>query len=152
MNRVVFIDANVPIYAAGREHRYKGPCGRVLMMVAEHPGAFVTDAEVLQELVHRYVSSGRWSLGRKVLEDFAELMHSRVEPVHGEDVRRAGRLADDNPGVSARDLVHLAVMQRVGVSRIVTADTDFDRLPEVERLDPVDVDGWAAAISVPRGR
>ena len=86
MSRALFIDANVPIYAAGREHRYKDPCGRILMMVAEHPEAFVTDAEVLQELVH------------------------------------------------------LAVMKRLGVSRIITADTDFDRLPEVERLDPADVD------------
>ena len=46
MSRVVFIDANVPIYAAGREHRYREPCSRVLLLVAEHP-RFVTDAEVL---------------------------------------------------------------------------------------------------------
>lgn len=152
MNRAVFIDANVPIYAAGREHRYKESCGRILMMVAEHPWAFVTDAEVLQELVHRYVASGRWRLGREVLENFAELMHGRVEPVYGEDIRRAGQFADGHPGVSARDLVHLAVMQRLGVSRIVTADTDFDRLPEVDRLDPVDVDGWGSAITAPRSQ
>ena len=36
--------------------------------------------------------------------------------------------------MSARDLVHWAVMQRVGAERIITADTDFDRLPGVERL------------------
>ena len=140
MSRVVFIDANVPIYAAGREHRYREPCGRVLLLVAEHPQWFVTDAEVLQELVHRYVSSGRWALGREVLENFAELMHERIEPVYADDILRAGRLADELPGVSARDLVHLAVMRRLNVSRIVTADTDFDRLPEVERLDPAVVD------------
>ena len=140
MSRVVFIDANVPIYAAGREHRYKEACGRILVMVAEHPEAFVTDAEVLQELVHRYVASQRWALGKEVLENFAELMHERIEPVYADDILRAGRLADEHPGVSARDLVHLAVMRRLNVSRIVTADTDFDLLPEVERLDPADVD------------
>lgn len=139
MSRVVFIDANVPIYAAGRAHRYREPCGRVLLLVAEHPQWFVTDAEVLQELVHRYVSSGRWVLGREVLENFAEVMHERIEPVYADDILRAGRLADELVGVSARDLVHLAVMRRLNVSRIVTADTDFDGLPEVERLDPTDV-------------
>ena len=112
MSLAVFIDANVPIYAAGGEHRYKEPCGRVLMMAAERPQAFVTDAEVLQELVHWYVATGRWTLGREVLENFAEVMQDRIERVYGEDIRRAGRLADDHPGVSARDLVHLAVMQR----------------------------------------
>lgn len=72
MSRVVFIDANVPIYAAGREHRYRGSRSRVLLLVAEHPQWFLTDAEVLQELVHRYVSSGRWALGREVLENFTD--------------------------------------------------------------------------------
>lgn len=68
------------------------------------------------------------------------MMHERIEPMYADDVLRTGRLADELPGVSARDLVHLAVMRRLNVSRIITADTDFDRLPEVERLDPADVD------------
>ena len=151
MNRAVFIDANVPIYAAGRGHRYKEPCVRILMMVAEHPQRFFTDAEVMQELVHRYLASGRWALGREVLESFGELMHDRVEPVYAEDVLRAGTLANDHPGVSARDLVHWAVMQRAGAERIITGDTDFDRLPSVVRLDPVDVDEWGTAVIVLAG-
>ena len=60
MNPVVFIDANVPIYAAGREHPYKGPCTRILRLVAEQPQSFVTDSEILQELMHRYLATGRW--------------------------------------------------------------------------------------------
>ena len=152
MSREVFIDANVPIYAAGREHRYKEPCARILMMAAEHSQAFVTDAEVLQELLHRYVATGRWALGREVLENFAEVMQGRVEPVYGEDIRQAGRLADDHPEVSARDLVHLAVMQRLGLGLIVSADTDFDRLPGVARLDPVDVGEWGARIIASAGQ
>jgi predicted nucleic acid-binding protein len=101
---------------------------------------------VLQELVHRYLASGRWALGREVLESFGELMHDRVEPVYAEDVLQAGMLANDHPGVSARDLVHWAVMQRAGTERIITADTDFDRLPSVVRLDPVDVGEWGTAV------
>ena len=116
------------------------------MMVAEHPRRFFTDADVMQELVHRYLASGRWALGREVLESFGELMHDRVEPVYGEDVLQAGMLANDYPGVSARDLVHWAVMQRAGAERIITADTDFDRLPSMVRLDPVDVGEWGTAV------
>ena len=64
--------------------------------------------------------------GREVLRSFGELMHGRVEPVYAEDVLQAGMLANDYPGVSARDLVHWdwAVMQRAGAERIITADTD----------------------------
>ena len=146
MSRAVFIDANVPIYAAGRDHPNKKWCARVLMMTAEHPLAFVTDAEVLQELLHRYVASGRWTLGREVLREFAEVMRDRIEPVYAEDISEAAKLADLHNGVSARDLVHAAVMHRLGADRIVSVDADFDRLPDVTKLDPADVDLWADSI------
>ena len=86
MSRAAFIDANVPIYASGREHPNKEPCARILTMVAESPISFFTDVEVLQELLHRYIALRRWALGRKVLQSFAELMHDRIEPVYEEDI------------------------------------------------------------------
>ena len=49
-------------------------------------------------------------------------------------------------GVSARDLVHAAVMQRLGVSRIISADTDFDRLEGIDRLDPIRIEEWEDSI------
>ena len=97
MSPAVLIDANIPIYAAGREHPNKAPCARVMLMAAQHPRSFLTDSEVLQELLHRYLSSGRWPLGRVVFQSFAEVMRDRVEPVYLEDVERAGNLADNYP-------------------------------------------------------
>ena len=60
MSLAVFIDANVPIYAAGGDHPYKEPCAQILRMAAEEPQSFVSDSEVLQELMPRYLASGRW--------------------------------------------------------------------------------------------
>ena len=62
---VAFIDANVPIYAAGREHPYKEPCAATFILVAEH---------------------------------------------------------------------------------IISADTDFDRLPGITRLDPMLIGGWGSSL------
>ena len=90
--------------------------------------------------------AGRWALGREVLWAFAEAMNGRIEPVHAEDVLSASELADRHPGVSARDLVHAAVMQRLGVGHIISADTDFDRLEGVDRLDPARVGEWERSI------
>ena len=148
MSPAVLIDANIPIYAAGREHPNKAPCARVMLMAAQHPRSFLTDSEVLQELLHRYLSSGRWPLGRVVFQSFAEVMRDRVEPVYLEDVERAGNLADNYPDVSARDLVHTAVMKRLGVDRIISADTDFDNLPGVTRLAPAAVGEWSGSLLV----
>ena len=151
MSPAVFIDANVPIYAAGGDHPHKEPCARILRMAAEDPQPFVTDSEVLQELMHRYLASGRWELGLEVLRAFAEALHGRIEPVHAVDVLAAAELADRHPDVSSRDLVHTAVMQRLGASRIISADTDFDRLEGIDRLDPSSVMEWERSIPAEEG-
>ena len=147
MSPAVFIDANVPIYASGGDHPLKEPCAHILRGVAQDPRPFVTDSEVLQELLHRYLALERWELGREVLRAFAETMHGRIEPVHAEDVLTASELADRYPGVSSRDLVHASVMQRMGVLRLISADADFDRLDDVERLDPARISEWEPIIS-----
>jgi predicted nucleic acid-binding protein len=115
----------------------------ILQLVADYPDAFVTDAEVLQELLHRYLALRLWqTVGRQILEEFVALMRDRVEPVHAADVENAAILADRHPDLGARDLLHAALMGRLGVRLIVSADAGFDRLPEVERLDPTRVAVW----------
>lgn len=142
MSPPTFLDANVPIYSAGRPHRLKEPCALVLLLAAERPAAFVTDAEVLQELLHRYLALRLWPQGKEVFHRFADLMRERVEPVHVADVEQAARLADEYLELGARDLLHAAVMERLGVRRLVSADAGFDRLSGLERLDPMNVEQW----------
>jgi predicted nucleic acid-binding protein len=138
----IFIDANVPIYAAGRAHPLKEPCLKILDLVAEVPDAFLTDAEVFQELLHRYLALRSWSQGREVFHHFAQVMAGRVESVHLEDVERAADLANGNLSLSARDLLHAAIMNRLGVDHVVTADRGFDGLDWVQRLHPAEFETW----------
>ena len=142
MSPAAFIDANVPIYAAGRAHPLKEPCVQVLLLAAEHPQAFVTDAEVLQELLHRYLALRLWPQGRGAFQRFSEILQERVEAVQAVDVHHAAGLADTHRELGARDLLHAAVMHRLGVRRIISADMGFDRLPEIERLDPAQEPSW----------
>ena len=143
---VVFIDTNVPIYAAGRAHPLKGPCAQVLLLVAEHSQTFVTDAEVLQELLHRYLALRLWPQGRDVFRRFSDLMQGRVEAVQAADVEHAAGLADVHQELGGRDLLHVAVMDRLEVRRIISADTGFDRLQELERLDPAQLTSWQHSV------
>ncbi|MYC31248.1 MAG: type II toxin-antitoxin system VapC family toxin [Chloroflexi bacterium] len=146
MSPAAFIDANVPIYAAGRDHPYKAPCGRLLIMAAEKPEAFVTNAEVFQELLHRYVAIGRWPQGRNVVTRFADLMAGRIEPLYSQDVLLAADMANEHQRVSPRDLVHAAVMFRIQVHHIISADRDFDRVPGIARLDPLQLEEWQNSV------
>ncbi len=143
----IFIDSNVPIYAAGRDHPLKKPCAQVLRVISDCPSAFVTSAEVLQELFHRYLSLRQWPVGREVLTEFCELMADRIEPVLAGDVQRATTLTDHKGAcLSARDLLHIATMERVGATHIVSADRGFDVVSDLVRLDPADVAVWRTEV------
>jgi predicted nucleic acid-binding protein len=147
MNSPIFIDANVPIYAAGRPHTYRESCGAVLLLVVDNLRSFVTDAEVVQELLHRYLARGLLEVGTRVILDFTAALRGQIEPLYVADVELASSLAGHHRGLSARDLAHLAVMQRLGTERIVLADRGFDEIPGLERLDPQDIDMWRTSIT-----
>ncbi len=116
-----------------------------MKLAAARPEPFFTDAEVLQELLQHYLALRTWPRGKRAVTDFAELMRGRIEPIYGEDVESAASLAEKYaPLLAARDLLHAAVMLRVGAERIVSADVDFDHLaPEgILRLDPMGFSEW----------
>ena len=151
MSPTAFLDTNVPIYAAGAAHPQKRPCIEVLDLASDHPRNFVTSVEVLQELLHRFSTPRRWPAGRYTLARFVALMRGRTEPVYAEDVDFAIELADRAIRASARDLIHVAVMRRLGVERVVSADREFDGIPGVIRLDPVDIDEWRDSVLATEG-
>jgi predicted nucleic acid-binding protein len=49
-------------------------------------------------------------------------------------VERAQEFVFGQPHLSARDAVHLAVMERHGIERILSFDSDFDGVPGIARL------------------
>ncbi len=130
------------MYAGGTEHRLKEYCIRVLQLTRELPSRFTTSAEVLQELIHRYTAIRRWPQGRVMFAEFATLLSGRIHPIYPADVMNAAALADSITTLSARDLLHLAVMRRLQISRIVSTDAQFDHVDGIERLNPMKVGEW----------
>jgi len=132
-----FLDACVPIYAAGTEHDYKEPCRRVLQAVAQGDLDAITDTEVIQEIAYRYHAIGRPE-GLALAEEFLALIQD-VLPVTRADVCRFLELQRAYPSLRPRDAIHVATMLGSGVTLIVTADRHFDAVREVERVHPVDL-------------
>ncbi len=139
----IFIDANIPIYASGRNHPLKAACQQLMLLIGDQPDRFVTNAEVFQELLHRYHALRMWELGRAVFGEFSELMRDRVLPIEHRHTTRAAELLSQYAGLSARDAVHIAVMLDTGIDHVVTADRKFDLAPGITRLDPAQVATWA---------
>jgi predicted nucleic acid-binding protein len=130
---VIFIDSNVPMYLIGAEHPLKHRArARVEEAVADGK-SLCANAEVLQEILHRYTSIGRAEF---IDPAFAALMSvvDVVYPIERADVERARRLMRTLTGLSARDALHLAVMQSRDVGQILSFDSGFDGIPGIERI------------------
>ncbi len=129
----VFIDSNVPMYVAGREHPLREPARRFLARVRAGEIEGCTSTEVLQEILYRYVGLRRTDLAVEVYELFVRLCPV-IFPVTLADTDRARDALAEGQGASVRDLLHAAVMRNHDVTRIASFDRGFDALPSIERL------------------
>jgi uncharacterized protein len=129
----VFIDSNIPMYVAGRDHPNREMAKRFLERVHAGEVEGCTSTEVLQEILYRYSGLGRLDLAGQVYDIFVQICPV-VLPVTLPDTDRAKNLLAAIPGVSARDAVHAAVMINNGVRRIATFDAGFDRVDGLERI------------------
>lgn len=131
----VFLDANIFMYAAGREHAYKAPSVQLIHELSEGRLEAVTDAEVLQEILHRYRRTNALPEGITLCERVIQLM-PEILSVSKDDVALATRLLSRQPAVEPRDAVHAAVMLNHGMTHLYSYDHHFDHIPGLKRVEP----------------
>lgn len=128
---MIFVDSNIPMYLVGAEHPNKAAARHLLERAITDGELLVTDAEVLQEILHRYVAIDR----RDAIEPATAALLDVVDevfPIERADVERARELVLATR-LSARDAVHLAIMRRYDVDRILTFDRAFDGIEGIDR-------------------
>ncbi len=130
---MILLDSNVPMYLVGAEHPHKVDARRLLERVIAENRRLVTDAEVLQEILHRYVAINRRDAIQPCFNVVLEVV-DEVLPVTVETMSEAREIVLGHPDLTARDAVHLAVMRQHGIDRIFSFDRHFDGLPGVTRL------------------
>jgi predicted nucleic acid-binding protein len=124
------------MYMVGAPHPHKAEAQILLERLAAAGERLVTDAEVLQEILHRYSAIQR----RDAIGPAIQLLLSLVEnvlPIEKKDVLRASEICQHSGGFSARDAIHIAIMERHGVHSILSFDADFDRWPGLKRVHEV---------------
>jgi uncharacterized protein len=130
---MIFLDSNVPMYLVGAEHPHKHDARRILERLIAAAERLVTDVEVVQEILHRYAAIGR----RDAIEPCLEALLGVADQVFDIELEAVLRARDPllgSPSLSARDAIHVAVMERHGVRRIFSFDTGFDALSGIERV------------------
>ncbi|MFN2398749.1 MAG: type II toxin-antitoxin system VapC family toxin [Gemmatimonadaceae bacterium] len=130
---MIFLDSDIPMYLVGAAHHYKADARRLLEGVIAAGERLVTDVEVLQEILHRYVAIGR----RDAIQPAFDALLGVVDEVFAvelADAERAKAILYGHQQLSARDAIHLATMERHGIVRIMSFDTGFDAYPGMSRL------------------
>jgi uncharacterized protein len=133
---VIFVDSNIPMYLIGSAHPHKAEAQLLLEGLIASGQRLVTDAEVLQELLHRYTAIGKREAIGPALQATLEIV-DEVIPIEKAVVMRAGEIVQNPALLSARDALHIAVMERYGIRSILSFDADFDRWPGLRRVHRV---------------
>src|SRR5712664_536828 len=121
------------MYLVGASHPHKVEAQRLLEKLIRDRQRLTTDAEVLQELLHRYAAIDR----RDAIQPAFDALMGIVDQVLAVDrsiAERAKQIVLGYQRLSARDAVHLAVMERHGIDLILTFDSGFDGFPGITRL------------------
>jgi len=121
------------MYLVGASHRHKVDAQRLLEKLITDRQRLVTDAEVLQEILHRYVAIDR----RDAIQPAFDTLLGVVDQVLTVDVavvQRAKQIVLGYRQLSARGAVHLSVMEQNGIERILSFDSGFDAFPRITRL------------------
>ena len=130
---MILIDSNVPMYLVGADHPHKTDAQRLLERLALDNRRLVSDAEVLQEILHRYVAIRRPDAIHPAFDALLGAV-DEVFPVTVENVTSARGILLASPTLSARDAIHVAVMRQHGVEEILSFDRAFDDVPGIRRM------------------
>ena len=130
---MIFIDSNIPMYLIGAPHPNKDAARAAVERCISRGERLVTSAEVMQEILHRYVAIRRTDAIQPALDALLGLV-DEVFPIEAVDVTGARDVLATRAQMSARDALHVAVMKRRGVDAVLSFDAGFDAVAWLERL------------------
>jgi len=131
---VYFIDSNIFFYAKIIDREYGDACKRVLSRIVDGELKAATSALALIEVANSLMKYGLSSEVRNVVDAIfsLDIPIYETDPL---DVRDAMEIFDEAK-ISLYDCAHAAIMRRAGITNIISADKDFDRISWVRRSDP----------------
>jgi uncharacterized protein len=130
---MILIDSPIAMYLVGAAHPNKVDAQRRLEALVADRLRLVTDAEALNEILHRYVMLER----RGSIQLAYDLMLGVVDevlPIDRETAERAKQLVLAYPALPVRTAMHVAVMQQHGIDTVLSFDPAFERVPGLTRL------------------
>ena len=121
------------MYLVGAPHPHKRDAQLLLEQLVNDRQRLVTDAEALQEILRRYAAINRRDAIQPAFDATIGIV-DQVLDVTQVAAERAKEIVLGHRQLSARDAIHLAVMEQNGIERILSFDSGFDGFPGIKRL------------------
>ena len=131
---MIYVDSNVPMYLVGAAHPNRQRVIELVPRLLSAREELVTSAETFQEILHRCLAL-RDRIHLAAAYEALEAMVSVVAEVTKPDVDGARAMSGNYPALSSRDCLHVAVMRRIGCSRIWSFDTGFAAVASIQRIE-----------------
>jgi predicted nucleic acid-binding protein len=137
---LIFVDANIPMYLVGRPHPHKLDAQVTVERLIGERQQLVTSSEVFQEILHRYLSLDRRDRIGVAFDVLQEIVDD-VFAVEKDHVLAAKDLVLAHQQLSARDAVHVAVMQRRQITEVLSFNHGFDAVTGMTRIPAPQLSG-----------
>ena len=133
--KMKLIDTNIFIYAVGRPHAHKEKSLRLVKDVLTRPSGYNINVEILQEIIHLYISRKEREKGLNLIESILD-MFPQPFSVTSKDIKVACFFLKKYPEINTRDSIHAAIVKNYRLEGIVTYDKHFEILTEIKVFRP----------------
>lgn len=135
--RPFLFDTNIFLYAVGADHPYREPCRAILTLAREKSLAGDASIELIHEFAHlRMRRSGDIRRSLAEAEDVASIC--RLHDFERRDLGMALQLIRRHQLPDFRDGIFAATALNRGIDVVLSADSGFDVVDSLERVDPAD--------------
>lgn len=131
---MIFIDSNIFMYAAGKDHPFKIPSQKFLEQMTSKPKEALVNTEVLQEILYRFDAINKTGMGfiifDQIIQSFLQVLSVTLEDL------KIARKIQETLTIKSRHAIHAATMKNANLNTIVSYDRDFDKINWIKRMTP----------------
>ena len=131
---LVYVDSNVFFYAKISDTEYGEACAKIIGDIADANLRTATSTLAVLEVAN---ALKKYGLSDEVKDEIDAIysLGMTLGPVDDTIVRLVGEI-HRSAKISPYDCAHVATMKRLGITKILSADKNFDGIPGVQRIDP----------------
>ncbi|MBI2971558.1 MAG: type II toxin-antitoxin system VapC family toxin [Candidatus Aenigmarchaeota archaeon] len=138
---MIYLDTNVIVYAIENHPKYGKKCKQILEDIASEKLKAHCSVLVLAELINVLTRLNR--ILRERREKALDIRHNIDAvlslPITWVDLNFAviRRASEYDYATAGADYVHVATMELDSITKVISADADFDHVEFIKRIDPL---------------